>query len=1142
MLFCVWGYAQEIPSIIPPTPEAISLAKFSEIPVSKYTGTANISVPIFTIQERGITVPIELNYHTRGIKIGEVASRVGLGWALSHGGAISRQIRGEADEAPYGYFDNMDDFKDFLINKLKREKMVSSMSVGHPYDYTPDKFMISTSSGVNGSFIYDYNDGQPLLQKFADVKIETIYKTPDINTQFNLLGFKVTDSNGTIFYFGISKDKKRIAISYDRVVKSENYLNGSLTIEEEGIDFYPSAWQLMEIHTPEGGKVEYIYPNEPEESTFYRKGPDKVVTNGVRSSFSKMKSIQYHVKEIRFSSGSLHFIPNTTEREDLVGGFNLKNILLTNNVGKVIKRFDLSHAYTLGTTNNQLELLDQLDPKSKKRMFLTKLTEVNLEGGKSIPLYEFEYNSGVLPSRFSTSQDGWGYYNGANNGRFLTFFNENNTADDRKVNSSFLSAGMLKKIKYPTGGSQVLVFEDNIVKTSYVSKSIVTSPLKETVTVSKQITKKDFVFDEVGGYRILKVEIPAPNTQFEFHCKHLVIDTGMNVDCDKDPGLCESIEDNKIPDCIFGLGISSDGISITGRVFPGDKFTRNAGYIYFKPFPLPGNTDENDEPLFLKDQYDFAIEMRYEEVKEDGGGDSETYGGGKRIKRIEMYDKENSLASFKEYSYKNENGISTGELLGLPGYVQKSNDNREGLPFLMLFQHGNMPGSPLSTDQGNSVGYSLVTEYLGSKTNNTGKVEYEYLVTGDTGSGYNYPYNIPNNHEWLRGANLETRFFEKNGRLIKKIEKEFLYANNQEGYDSYATFYSAQTYLPLKDNLNIDTYQYVKNSTLFRLPMFEVLLARDLRKLIITEDFLIPSVQDELNKKWDNGDYVVPDEAYYYKAFQLTGGTSDLYKTIETSYFDSGSTETITNYFYNYDKHYQLSKKKQTKSNGDIIINETIYPQDIVSRTTPEQELVTTHRYIPIETLTYQDYNKNGITESDELLFHQKTVYGDFDGVNLPNKIQAFKGAQTLKDRVIYHSYGSKGNPTEVSRKDGVHIVYIWGYNKTRPIAKIENATLSDIPSAIISEIESASNQDIDVTTEDSLRVSLDKLRNHNFCPLLSDAQVTTFTYNPLVGVTSTTDPRGQTIYYEYDDFNRLEFIKDADGNLLKEHKYNYKN
>ncbi len=54
------------------------------------------------------------------------------------------------------------------------------------------------------------------------------------------------------------------------------------------------------------------------------------------------------------------------------------------------------------------------------------------------------------------------------------------------------------------------------------------------------------------------------------------------------------------------------------------------------------------------------------------------------------------------------------------------------------------------------------------------------------------------------------------------------------------------------------------------------------------------------------------------------------------------------------------------------------------------------------------------------------------------------------------------------------------------------------------------------------------------------DAQMTSYTYDPIVGMTSSTDAKGQITYYEYDSFQRLVNIKNKDGNIVKHIDYHY--
>lgn len=53
-------------------------------------------------------------------------------------------------------------------------------------------------------------------------------------------------------------------------------------------------------------------------------------------------------------------------------------------------------------------------------------------------------------------------------------------------------------------------------------------------------------------------------------------------------------------------------------------------------------------------------------------------------------------------------------------------------------------------------------------------------------------------------------------------------------------------------------------------------------------------------------------------------------------------------------------------------------------------------------------------------------------------------------------------------------------------------------------------------------------------------AQMTTYTYEPLIGMTSQCDANNTVTYYTYDALDRLAWIRDAHQNILKEYCYNY--
>lgn len=120
----------------------------------------------------------------------------------------------------------------------------------------------------------------------------------------------------------------------------------------------------------------------------------------------------------------------------------------------------------------------------------------------------------------------------------------------------------------------------------------------------------------------------------------------------------------------------------------------------------------------------------------------------------------------------------------------------------------------------------------------------------------------------------------------------------------------------------------------------------------------------------------------------------------------------------------------------------------------------------------------------------------------------------------------------DLSKVNGPRISYLWGYNGQYPVAKVENTTYSAVTSVSGLDMGEIQNP----TSDQSLRTELNRIRTE-----LPNAMVTTYTYNPLIGVTSTTDPKGDTVYYEYDPFNRLKYVRDDNQRILKENEYIYK-
>ena len=147
----------------------------------------------------------------------------------------------------------------------------------------------------------------------------------------------------------------------------------------------------------------------------------------------------------------------------------------------------------------------------------------------------------------------------------------------------------------------------------------------------------------------------------------------------------------------------------------------------------------------------------------------------------------------------------------------------------------------------------------------------------------------------------------------------------------------------------------------------------------------------------------------------------------------------------------------------------------------------------------------------------------------LVSKVSAGKSTQALTEKVLYEKYSPLGRLLQNRKKNGMPVSYIWGYNQQHIIAKVENATYTQI------EALTSFGNGFEISNGLS-PTQVNELRG------LTNSFVTTYTYDPSVGVTAITDPRGYSYYYEYDNENRLQFVRDADLNIVTEYLYKLNN
>lgn len=459
------------PNPVGKSPNVASLGRFGAYTVNYHNGLPEISIPIYEVTSGNLRVPITLSYHASGIKMTDMGSWVGLGWSLSAGGQISRDVKGAPDEE--GYYTT-----ELLANP--------NICTNYNYLYAAANGGIDTQAdvfsysfpGKSGTFTLGHEGASPFLIPYSPIVIT--HDQPTIGDSFELNHFQIVDDNGVRHRFGSN-------------------LQGATATENTSGNTPGSvrtAWHLMEIVSSNSDdRIDMTYQSVGGAIMTDRTSRIVVVdechTTFNRQCFPDVQHyqdnpvssvIQLGLKEIFFSGGKVEFV---------LGGCRFDQSCFSN--GNGLKSLDEIRIYSeLSGTYSLVKkikfLYSYFTNPNGTGVVRQKLDGVHFlsSDGNVVQKYSFDYHTNYFSWNEGTlfSRDLFGYYNGKQNDdlippQTIEILQQSGVPNsmtigtaDRSTVPQYLTEGVLKAIHFPTGGHSEFNFEPHKYQENGVEKIV----------------------------------------------------------------------------------------------------------------------------------------------------------------------------------------------------------------------------------------------------------------------------------------------------------------------------------------------------------------------------------------------------------------------------------------------------------------------------------------------------------------------------------------------------------------------------------------------------------------------------------------------------------------------------------------------
>jgi len=1096
--------------ILPPAPNAASLGKYGGIDLGLSSGTANINIPLFTYGSQNIKLPLSISYTSTGLKVDEIASRVGMHWSLNAGGVITRTVNGSVDELserifpPAGMTLNSDmiNFMNLLTGDNKGQYDGSGQGPYGHFDGQPDLFSFNFN-GYSGQFILDtVNYGasnatfKPVLLSHSNLKIER-YNSTGLD-----YAYKITTGDGIKYFF----EAQDLTTSFDT--------SGSAGCNYPYKQNVPTAWYLTKIVHPNKDSIQLSYTRKQfsyltsasqtrykhdQSSPVYWSCALESVNHDVPQlldliCLNKLRTDGAILDEITSTSGSkikFKYIDRSDYDDKLL------SVIEVYQPGKTIpcKVFNFSYIYPSTLSFQSAGNEAGLD----KRPFLMSLTERDPDSVLT-KTHSFRYNDFTgLPPRLSYAQDHWGYFNGKNNSTLIptpytaTYaINFPQANANREADPVYNAKGLLSAIVYPTGGKDSILYEGNQVYTQ-----VVVPPIDSVV--SAQVSNNNiFLSGEVySNYAVISFE------------QTVTISGNRNPVTTGDPSL--SVTTVTLVDAngnvVFSKALNhTDPNSVS---FSEQKLLEPGSYRLHIITLGPNNYGQAS--LSYKKG---VVSYVFKNVNS----------GGARVSKVMTFNNNTDPPIIKRYFYgrSTDTALSSGVGVAVPSYESmlklyqpcKAYDLwRYGCNDIAQTQYYTMHSNSIFNIYSNGslpTVYSNVVESHGDNFENGG-IEHQFSITPDLNAEI-YVGEAVNGAPRTSSSNISGKEIYQS--IFKRIG-----GNN----------------IPVKK-----TYTHYK---------IDSRVAKNFQAYVGTRKYIYPCLITEPITDAEKNQF---DFMYYY--FNRRWIYEDTVRTLTYDNDGSGYLEVKKITAYANPDHALPTSVQTVDSKGKNLTAQMKYPLDYSFSGTPNtvtaqgiRNLQNNYVIAPvIEQYVQQSNpdNSNLRTVSASLITYRSTmpVIDTVFGLEISDPAAAFSPTAitdlavskniNYKPHLSMDSYDSYGHVIQRHKINDVQEVYLWGYNSQYPVAKIIGSNNTTVKSFINQAI-----LDNPATTDQQMRDELNKIRTG-----LSGtkALVTTYTYNALFGMTSETDPRGITTYYEYDGLQRLARIKDKDGNIIKTIDYHY--